>query len=146
MPEDYVNTPVSHWMIEGDVTVTMIQSVSGISESNAVEGTAYQNAQGEPERPKWWSRATTYGDISLQRVLDTEQVFNDWRKEVKAGDKAAKKALTITALTADLDTVGVWSLEGAWPSSMSVAGMESGSDAQSYESIVLTVDKTERVS
>ena len=145
MPEDYVNTPVSHWMIEGDVTVTMIQSVSGISESNAVEGTAYQNAQGEPERPKWWSRATTYGDISLQRVLDTEQVFNDWRKEVKAGDKAAKKALTITALTADLDTVGVWSLEGAWPSSMSVAGMESGSDAQSYESIVLTVDKTERV-
>jgi len=145
MPEDYVNTPVSHWMIEGDVTVTMIQSVAGISESNAVEGTAYQNAQGEPERPKWWSRATTYGDISLQRVLDTEQVFNDWRKEVKAGDKAAKKALTITALTADLDTVGVWSLEGAWPSSMSVAGMESGSDAQSYESIVLTVDKTERV-
>jgi phage tail-like protein len=145
MPEDYVNTPVSHWMIEGDVTVTMIQSVSGISESNAVEGTAYQNAQGEPERPKWWSRATTYGDITLQRVLDTEQVFNDWRKEVKAGDKAAKKALTVTALTADLDTVGVWSLEGAWPSSMSVAGMESGSDAQSYESIVLTVDKTERV-
>ena len=96
--------------------------------------------------PKWWSRATTYGDISLQRVLDTEQVFNDWRKEVKAGDKAAKKALTITALTADLDTVGVWSLEGAWPSSMSVAGMESGSDAQSYEQVVLTVDKTERVS
>jgi phage tail-like protein len=146
MPEDYVNTPVSHWMIEGDVTVTMIQSVAGISESNAVEGTAYQNAQGEPERPKWWSRATTYGDISLQRVLDTEQVFNDWRKEVKAGDKAAKKALTITALTADLDTVGVWSLEGAWPISMSVAGMESGSDAQSYESVVLSVDKSERVS
>ena len=145
MPEDYVNTPVSHWMIEGDVTVTMIQSVSGISESNAVEGTAYQNAQGEPERPKWWSRATTYGDITLQRVLDTEQVFNDWRKQVKAGEKEAKKALTVTALTADLDTVGVWSLEGAWPSSMSVAGMESGSDAQSYESIVLSVDKSERV-
>ena len=145
MPEDYVNTPVSHWMIEGDVTVTMIQSVSGISESNAVEGTAYQNGQGEPERPKWWSRATTYGDVTLQRVLDTEQVFNDWRKEVKAGDKAAKKALTVTALTADLDTVGVWSLEGAWPSQMSVAGMESGSDAQSYETITLTVDKSERV-
>ena len=146
MPEDYVNTPVSHWMIEGDVTVTMIQSVSGISESNAVEGTAYQNAQGEPERPKWWSRATTYGDISLQRVLDTEQVFNDWRKEVKEGSKEAKKALTITAMTADLEDVGVWSLEGAWPSSMSVAGMESGSDAQSYEMITLSVDKSERVS
>jgi phage tail-like protein len=145
MADDYVNTPVSHWMIEGDVTITMIQSVSGISESNAVEGTAFQDKQGSPNRPKWWSRATTYGDITLQRVLDTEQVFNDWRKEVKEGDKAAKKALTVTALTADLDTVGVWSLEGAWPSSMSVAGMESGSDAQSYESITLTVDKSERV-
>lgn len=146
MADDYVNTPVSHWTITGDVEVPMIQSISGISESNAVEGTAYQNATGDPARPKWWSRATTYGDVTLQRVLDTEQVFNDWRKEVKEGSKEAKKALTITAMTADLDTVGVWSLEGAWPSSMSVAGMESGSDAQSYETVTLTVDKSERVS
>lgn len=145
MADDYVNTPVSHWTISGDVEVTMIQSVSGISESNAVEGTAYQDGQGNPNRPKWWSRATTYGDVTLQRVLDTEKVFADWRKEVKEGSKEAKKALTITAMTADLEDVGVWSLEGAWPSSMMVAGMESASDAQSYEQITLCVDKSERV-
>ena len=83
--------------------------------------------------------------MTLQRVLDTDQVFDDWRKEVKEGDAAAKKALTITAMTADLEDVAVYSLEGAWPSNMSVAGMESGSDAQSYEMITLTVDKSERV-
>jgi phage tail-like protein len=145
MAEDYVNTPVSHWTITGDVEVPMIQSISGISESNAVEGTAFQDTQGNPNRPKWWSRATTYGDVTLQRVLDTDQVFADWRKEVKEGSKEAKKALTITAMTADLEDVAVYSLEGAWPSNMSVAGMESGSDAQSYEMITLTVDKSERV-
>ena len=145
MADDYVNTPVSHWTITGDVEVPMIQSISGISESNAVEGTAFQDTQGNPNRPKWWSRATTYGDVTLQRVLDTDQVFADWRKEVKEGDAAAKKALTITAMTADLEDVAVYSLEGAWPSNMSVAGMESGSDAQSYEMITLTVDKSERV-
>jgi phage tail-like protein len=146
MADDYVNTPVSHWTITGDVDVPMIQSIAGISESNAVEGTAFQHSTGEPARPKWWSRATQYGDITLQRVLDTDKVFADWRKEVKEGSKEAKKALTITAMTADLEDVGVWSLEGAWPSSMSVAGMESGSDAQSYEMITLSVDKSERVS
>jgi phage tail-like protein len=145
MADDYVNTPVSHWTITGDVEVPMIQSISGISESNAVEGTAFQDTQGNPNRPKWWSRATTYGDVTLQRVLDTDQVFADWRKEVKEGSKEAKKALTITAMTADLEDVAVYSLEGAWPSNMSVAGMESGSDAQSYEMITLTVDKSERV-
>ncbi len=145
MADDYVNTPVSHWTITGDVEVPMIQSISGISESNAVEGTAFQDTQGNPNRPKWWSRATTYGDVTLQRVLDTDQVFADWRKEVKEGSKDAKKALTITAMTADLEDVAVYSLEGAWPSNMSVAGMESGSDAQSYEMITLTVDKSERV-
>ena len=100
MSEDYVNTPVSHWTITGDVEVPMIQSISGISESNAVEGPRSRTAQGNPNRPKWWSRATTYGDVTLQRVLDTDQVFADWRKEVKEGDAAAKKALTITAMTA----------------------------------------------
>ena len=145
MSDDYVNTPVSHWTITGDVEVPMIQSIGGISESNAVEGTAYQDGQGNPNRPKWWSRATTYGDITLQRVLDTDQVFADWRKEVKEGDAAAKKAITITAMTADLEDVAVYSVEGAWPSSMSVAGMDSSSDAQSYEQITLTVDKSERV-
>jgi phage tail-like protein len=143
---DYINTPVSHWAISGDVSVPMIQSISGISESNAVEGTAFQDEQGNPNRPKWWSRATTYGDITLQRVLDTETVFKDWRQEVKDGDAAAKKALTITAMTADGNDVAVFSVEGAWPSSMSVAGLDSSSDAQSYEQIVLTVDKSERVS
>jgi phage tail-like protein len=142
--DDYVNTPVSHWTIDGDVSVEMIQSISGISESNAVEGTAFQDKQGNPNRPKWWSRATTYGDITLQRVLDTDQVFSDWRKEVREGSKEAKKALTITAFTADLETVGTWSVEGAWPSSIMVAGMDSASDAQSYEQVVLTIDKSER--
>jgi phage tail-like protein len=146
MPEDYINTPVSHWAITGDVDVPMIQSIAGISESNAVEGTAFQDGQGNPNRPKWWSRATTYGDITLQRVLDTETVFKDWRDEVKNGDAAAKKALTITAMTADGEDVAVYSVEGAWPSSMSVAGLDSSSDAQSYEQVVLTVDKSERVS
>jgi phage tail-like protein len=146
MADDYVNTPVSHWTITGDVEVPMIQSIAGISESNAVEGTAYQAKTGDPQRPKWWSRATTYGDVTLQRVLDTDKVFADWRKEVKEGSKEAKKAITVTAMTADLEDVAVFSLEGAWPSSMSVAGMESGSDAQSYEMVVLSVDKSERVS
>jgi phage tail-like protein len=143
---DYVNTPVSHWTITGDVSVPMIQSISGISESNAVEGTSYMNDPGDPNRPKWWSRATTYGDITLQRVLDTETVFKDWRQEVKDGDAAAKKALTITAKTADLEDVAVYSIEGAWHSQMLVSGFDSGNDAQGYEQVVLTVDKSERVS
>ena len=143
--DDYINTPVSHWMITGDVEVPMIQSIAGIGESNAVEGTAYQDKQGSPNRPKWWSRATQYSDITLQRVLDTDKVFADWRKEVKEGDKAAKKSLTITAMTADLEDVATWSVEGAWPSSMQVAGLDSSSDAQSYETVSLTVDKIERV-
>jgi phage tail-like protein len=146
MGDDYVNTPVSHWTITGDVEVPMIQSISGISESNAVEGTAYQDTQGNPNRPKWWSRATAYGDVTLQRVLDTNTVFKDWREEVKNGDQAAKKSITVTAMTADLEDVAVFNLEGAWPSSMSVAGLESSSDAQSYETVTLTVDKSERVS
>jgi phage tail-like protein len=127
---EYTNTPVSHWTITGDVEITYLQSLNGIGDSSAVEGTAYQAKTGDPIRPKWWSKATTYTDITLQRVLDTDDTLRQWRQEVRDGKKSAKKNMTIIAQ----------SVVGAWPSSYQVAGMESGSDAQSYESITITHD------
>ena len=143
---DYVNTPVSAWTITGDVTIPMIQSIAGLGGQKAVEGTAFQDDQGMPNRPKWWSRATTYPDVTLQRVLDTDNVFDDWFKEVENGDPAGKKALTVTARTADGEDVAVYSLEGAWPTSWMVAGQSSFEDTQGYVQVTLSVDKCERVS
>jgi phage tail-like protein len=92
-------------------------------------------------RPKWWSRAVHYTPITLQRVLDTDSTLRDWRQQVKDGDKAAKKELTIIAMDAEGNDVHTWSVVGAWPSSYQAAGMDSSSDAQSYESITITVDE-----
>ena len=84
---DYTNTPVSHWTITGDVEITYLQSLSGIGDSSPVEGTAYQAKTGEPTRPRWWSKATIYQDITLQRVLDTDDTLRQWRQEVKDGQE-----------------------------------------------------------
>jgi phage tail-like protein len=137
---DYTNTPVSHWTITGDVEITYLQSLSGIGDSSPVEGTAYQAKTGEPMRPRWWSKATVYNDITLQRVLDTDDTLRQWRQGVKDGKKSAKKSMTIIAQDAEGNDVHTWSVVGAWPSSYQVAGMESGSDAQSYETITITHD------
>lgn len=137
---DYTNTPVSHWTVTGDVEITYMQSISGIGDTTPVEGTAYQDKLGNPMRPKWWSRATQYSDLTLQRVLDTDSTLRDWRQEVKDGKKDAKKNLTIIAMDAEGNDVHTWSVEGAWPSGYQVAGMESGSDSQSYEMVTITYD------
>jgi phage tail-like protein len=135
---DYENAPISHWRVEG--MPAYLQSVSGFNSSTPVEGTAHQDAQGNPIRPKWWSRATTYGDVTMQRLLDSDGAWAEWRQQVMDGDKEAKRDITIVAMTADGEDVKTINCVGAWPTSHMISGMESGSDSQSFESITLSVD------
>ena len=135
---DYENAPVSHWRVEG--MPAFLQSVAGISSSTPVEGTAHQDEQGNPIRPKWWSRATSYGDITLQRLLDTDGAWREWRQQVIDGDKAAKRDITIVAMSAEGDDLLTINCVGAFPINHIWSGMDSGSDAQAHEAITVSVD------
>jgi phage tail-like protein len=135
---DYINAPISHWQVEE--MPAFLQSVAGFSSTTPVEGTAHQDDRGNPVRPKWWSRATTFGDISMQRLLDQDGAWKEWRQQVIDGDKEAKRDITITAMTADGETVKTISCVGAWPSSHMLSGMDSSQDSQAYESITLSID------
>jgi phage tail-like protein len=136
---DYENAPVSHWRVEG--MPAFLQSVSGLTASTPVEGTAYQDEQGNPVRPKWWSRATTFSDVTMTRLLDSDGAWAEWRQQVMDGDKAAKRDITIVAMTADGEDIKTFTLVGAWPNTHGFAGHESGQDSQQLETLGLSVDE-----
>jgi phage tail-like protein len=135
---DYENAPVSHWRVEG--MPSFLQSVSGLNASTPVEGTAHQDEHGNPVRPKWWSRATTYGDVTITRLLDSDGAWAEWRQQVMDGDKAAKRDITIVAMTADGEDIKTFNLVGAWPINLSFSGHTSGEDSQQLEMLQLSID------
>ena len=135
---DYENAPISHWRVEG--MPAFLNSVSGMNSSTPVEGTAHQDEQGNPVVPKWWSRKTNFGDVTLGRLLDSDGAWAEWRQQVMDGDKAAKRDISIVAMTADGEDIKTFNLVGAWPTTHTFSGHESGQDSQQFEQITLSVD------
>ena len=137
----YENAPISHWLISGGDFdgATFSQSVSELSDSTPAEAVAYQDANGNPVTETWFSRQTPTGEITVRRLLDTNNTFTEARTKVKDGTYE-KTEITLTAKTAAGEDIKTISLVGAWPSAHTLSPMDSNSNEQAYETLTFTFD------
>ena len=80
-----------------------------------------------------------WGDISLDRRLDSSLALWEWRKQVIDGDvDSARRNGSIVAYDSQSAEVARWNFEAGWPSKWQGADFDAGANEVATESVTIT--------
>jgi len=83
--------------------------------------------------------AMKWGDIALDRRIDTSLALWEWRKQVIAGDMdKARRNGSIVAYDAEGAEVARWNFEAGWPSKWKGADFDAAANDVATESVTIT--------
>ncbi len=89
--------------------------------------------------------AMKWGDITLDRRLDSSLALWEWRKQVIDGDvDSARRHGSIVALDSMDSEVGRWNFTSGWPSKWAGAEFDAGANDVATESVTITHEGIER--
>lgn len=83
--------------------------------------------------------AMKWGDITLDRRIDSSQSLWEWRKQVIDGDvDAARRNGSIVAYDSKSSEVARWNFEAGWPSKWTGAEFDASANDVATESVTVT--------
>jgi phage tail-like protein len=89
--------------------------------------------------------AMKWGDITLDRRIDSSVALWEWRKEVIDGDvDKARRNGSIVVYDSMESEVARWNFESGWPSKWSGAEFDAGANEVATESVTITHEGIER--
>ncbi len=110
-------------------------SIDGLGSENEVAVYKASDAKGKEVQVKVAGRLT-WGDVTLKRGLTSDMNFWKWRQEIIDGKiDANRKALTVTLLDREYNTLTAWHFVNAWPSKISAASLSVDSNDVQVEEV-----------
>lgn len=119
--------------LKGDVL-----SIDGVERKVEVIKQTQVNAKGQSVAHYTSGNSNVSGEITIKRNMTSDMSMWTWRKIVEDGtvDKARVNG-TITLYSPDMKAAATWTLDAAWPSSISGPDMSSKSNESAVETLTV---------
>jgi phage tail-like protein len=139
--------PTSYFSLDfgGAEKAAAFQKFSGLKSSTKKIVTHAVDEQGRPVQISV-PGATTWDDVTLERIADESDLMWKWRKQViEKGPVEARKDCTIQQLDYTGARIAAYKLLNAWPVEYSASPMSAGDNNPSVEMVKLAHDGCERM-
>jgi phage tail-like protein len=139
--------PITNYLfsleIEG-MSLAFFKSVSGIDSSVEVVTNRSSTPTGKIVTTKVPGQIS-YGDITFSRGMCKDMALQKWHDDILAGkiDESRKNG-SLVLYDYKLGELARWNFERAWPSKISMSGVEAGSNEVIVEELTLAVEKIVR--
>jgi phage tail-like protein len=139
--------PTSYFRLNlsGAESAAAFQKFSGLKSSTKKILTYAVDDQGRPVQISV-PGATTWDDVTIERIADENMELWKWRDQViKEGPAKARKDCTIEQLDYTGTRIAAWKLLNAWPMELAASPMSAGDNNPAAETMKLAHDGCEKV-